>query len=97
MSDIVERLRDYRSRRPFKLRGDLWFGPEDAEEAAEAITSLREALAPFVDLRHQPEAGNVILKALDGMAPVTVTVTKEQMHTAAKLIYCTALSTTEAK
>lgn len=53
------------------------------------VEELREALRPFVDLRHQPESVKVISKTLDDMAPVSVTVTKRQMRDAASLIYGT--------
>jgi hypothetical protein len=43
------------------------------------IEALREAFAPFVDIGAQKGAWGAISKKLDGMAPLTVTVTKAQM------------------
>lgn len=43
------------------------------------IAELVAALEPFGDLRVQHGAYGVITKALDGFAPMTVTVTKTQM------------------
>ncbi len=40
---------------------------------------LLEALRPFVDIGHQKGAWGAISKKLDGLAPLTVTVTKAQM------------------
>lgn len=46
---------------------------------AQADNELRAVIQPFIDVRHQNGAWGVISKQLDGMAPVTVTVTKAQM------------------
>ena len=43
---------------------------------------LFAALEPFIDLRAQNGAWGIIDKNLDGFAPVTVTVTKQQMLSA---------------
>lgn len=43
------------------------------------IEALLEAFAPFVDIGAQKGAWGAISKKLDGMAPLTVTVTKAQM------------------
>lgn len=47
-----------------------------------AVADLAQAFAPFLDLGPQKGAWGVISKDLDGMAPLTVTVTKDQMLTA---------------
>lgn len=48
-------------------------------EALEAENrKLREAVAPFLDLGPQTGAWGVISKKLTGMAPLTLTVTKDQ-------------------
>lgn len=57
-------------------------GTDPAEADARLIAAapdLLAALMPFVDLKAQTGAHGVISKALDGMAPLTVTVTKAQM------------------
>lgn len=43
---------------------------------------LLAALRPFTDLRHQRGAWGVITRAIGGLAPLTVTVTKAQMQAA---------------
>ena len=61
--------------------------PEPApQDNAEIVERLREALAPFVDLGPQRGAWGVISKKLDGMAPMTVTVTKAQMLAAIRAL-----------
>lgn len=66
-------------------------GPEqrEAQSTPDELTSLkaenkrlREALEPFVDLRHQSGAWGIISKKLDDMQPLTVTVTKAQFRAA---------------
>ena len=39
MSDIVERLREFK---PFRFEGGEWFGPKVCTEAADEIQSLRQ-------------------------------------------------------
>lgn len=60
-----------------------WLAALEANRKADALSAaapeLLEALLPFVDLKAQTGAHGVISKALDGMAPLTVTVTKAQM------------------
>ena len=76
MSGIVERLRHAAD------WGEQEFdvlSPQDAAKAADIISDLLEALEPFTDLRAQTGAHGIISKRLDGMAPITVTVTKAQM------------------
>lgn len=47
------------------------------------VGELGEALKPFADIRTQcPESIKLIQKNVDGMKPITITVTKVQMQTA---------------
>ena len=47
------------------------------------VGELGEALRPFADIRTQfPESMKLIQKNVDGMKPITITVTKAQMQTA---------------
>jgi len=61
------------------------YAPVIAEKAdLEALVGeLGEALKPFADIRTQcPESIKLIQKNVDGMKPITITVTKVQMQTA---------------
>jgi hypothetical protein len=77
---------------PAEIVSDLQNDVEEAEAArltAERdLAAAVEVLRPFVDLGPQRGAWGVISKKLDGMAPLTVTVTKAQM-----LAACTFLAT----
>ena len=47
------------------------------------VGELGETLKPFADIRTQmPESIKLIQKNVDGMKPITITVTKAQMQTA---------------
>ena len=53
------------------------------EELEAQLAAMREAIEPFVSLRDQGcEAVKVINKTMDGLTPVTVTVTKAQYKAA---------------
>jgi hypothetical protein len=66
--------------------------PDFEAQAAEVsalkaqLAAMREALKPFTDLRAQRGAWCVFSKKLDGMSPMTVTVTKAQMLAACKAL-----------
>lgn len=89
LDDLKARLRDEGA-----LNGGngayAWKARELCTKAVTAITDLEalagelgEALRPFVDIRTQwPESAKLIQKNVDGMKPITITVTKAQMQTA---------------
>ena len=56
--------------------------------AVKEIRSLREVLRPFVDRRTQPTSQMIktINHAIDGMAPLALTVTKAQFMAASAML-----------
>lgn len=49
------------------------------QEQTSEVERLREAIKPFVDLKHQKGAWAIVQKATGDFEPVTLTVTKRQM------------------
>lgn len=81
MADIAQQLREYR---PINEWGDP-VHHTICDEAALEIERLRAVLAPFIAMRDGltvKENVKLISKKLDGMTPITVTVTKAQFLTA---------------
>jgi hypothetical protein len=96
MADIVERLRfdAIRSEVQFSkgVASNIDEAANEIERLRNLVEGLRTAFEPFVALRDQSpcEMAKVIHKGLDGVTPISLTVTKDQFKAA-----CSAFSSTE--